>query len=80
MLVKIMDEGYILSNKFRRTIFDGLASGETDIEVIAKKHRIICNVAKRIAEDFINGGLLEKKGNRYILTKEGEKLITNIRG
>ncbi len=75
-----MDEGYILSNKFRRTIFDGLASGETDIEVIAKKHRIIRNVAKRIAEDFINGGLLEKKGNRYILTKEGEKIAANIRG
>jgi len=80
MLVKIMDEGYIISNKFRRTIFDGLALGETDIKVIAKKHRIIFNVAKRIAEDFINGGLLEKKGNRYILTKEGEKLAANIRG
>jgi predicted transcriptional regulator len=80
MLVKIMDEGYILSNKFRRTIFDGLASGETDIEIIAKKHRIIRTVAKRIAEDFINGGLLEKKGNKYVLTKEGEKLAANIRG
>ena len=75
-----MDEGYIISNKFRRTIFDGLASGETDIELIAKKHRIIVNVAKRIAEDFISGGILEKKGNRYILTKEGEKLATVIRG
>ena len=75
-----MDEGYILSNKFRRTIFDGLASGETDIARIAKKHRIIINVARRIADDFINGGILEKKGNRYVLTKEGEKLATIIRG
>ena len=75
-----MDEGYILSNKFRRAIFDGLASGETDINTIAKKHRIIPNVAHRVADDFINGGILEKKGNRYILTKDGEKLASNIRG
>ena len=75
-----MDEGYILSNKFRRTIFDGLASGETDIERIAKKHRIIRNVAFRVADDFISGGILEKKGNKYILTKEGKKIAENMRG
>jgi len=75
-----MDEGYILSNKFRRTIFDGIVSGETDIDRIAKKHRIIRNIARRVADDFISGGILEKKGNKYILTKEGEKLAENIRG
>lgn len=75
-----MDEGYILSNKFRRTIFDGLASGETDINRIVKKHRIIPNVAKRVIDDFISGGILEKKGNRYHLTEEGEKLASTIRG
>lgn len=75
-----MDEGYILSNKFRRAIFDELASGETDINRIAKKHHIIINVARRVTDDFINGGILEKKGNKYLLTKEGEKLAANIRG
>jgi len=75
-----MDEGFILSNKFRRAIFDELASGETDIDRIAKKHHIIRNVARRVADDFINGGILEKKGNKYLLTKEGEKLAVNIRG
>ena len=75
-----MDEGYILSNKFRRTIFDGLMSGETDIIRIAKKNRIIPNIAKRVADDFINGGILEKKGSKYILTKEGRKLAETIRG
>ena len=75
-----MDEGFILSNKFRRAIFDGLASGETDIERIAKKYRIIRSVAIRVADDFISGGILEKKGNRYTLTKEGEKIAANIRG
>jgi len=73
-----MDEGFILSNKFRRVIFDGFASGETNIYRIAKKHRIILNVASRVADDFIKGGILEKKGNRYVLTEEGEKLALKI--
>ena len=72
-----MDEGYILSNKFRRAIFDGLASGENDLDLIAKKHRIILNVAKRIVDDFITGGILEKKGKKYILTEEGKKISKN---
>ncbi len=75
-----MEEGYILSNKFRRAIFEGLASGETDLDLIAKKHRIILNVAKRIVDDFITGGILEKKGKKYILTEEGKKLAKIIRG
>ena len=75
-----MDEGYIISNKFRRAIFDGFASGETNLNIITKKHRIIVNVAKKIVDDFIRGGVLEKKGNRYILTKEGERLAKIIRG
>jgi len=75
-----MDEGFILSNKYRRAIFDELASGEKDINRIAKKHHIILNVANRVADDFVKGGILEKKGNRYNLTEDGEKLAVTIRG
>jgi len=75
-----MDEGYILSNKFRMAIFDEIASGETNIVRIAKKHHIVLLVARKVVDDFINGGILEKKGEKYILTKEGEKLANNIRG
>jgi predicted transcriptional regulator len=74
-----MDEGFILSNKFRMAIFDEIASGETNIERIAKKHHIVLFVAKKVVNDFISGGILEKKGNKYILTREGEKLATSIR-
>ena len=74
-----MDEGFILSNKFRVAIFDEIASGETNIERIAKKHHIVLLVAKKVVNDFISGGILEKKGNKYILTNEGEKLATSIR-
>jgi len=75
-----MDEGYIISNKFRRAIFDGFASGQTNLNIITKKHRIIVNVGKKIVDDFIRGGVLEKKGNGYILTKEGKRLAKIIRG
>jgi len=75
-----MDEGFILSNKYRRAIFDELAAGEIDIERIAKKHHIILSVARKVVNDFIDGGILEKKGNKYFFTKEGEKLVANIRG
>jgi hypothetical protein len=74
-----MDEGFILSNKFRRVIFAELMSGETDIEQIAKKHHIIRNVAIRIADDFIREEIVEKKGNSYFLTNDGEKLAANIK-
>jgi predicted transcriptional regulator len=74
-----MDEGFILSNKFRRAVFVELVSGETDIERIAKKHHIIRNVAIRIADDFIREEIIEKKGNRYFLTNDGEKLAANIK-
>jgi len=74
-----MDEGFILSNKFRRAVFAELVSGETDIERIAKRHHIIRNVAMRIADDFIREEIIEKKGNRYFLTNDGEKLAANIK-
>ena len=75
-----MDEGYILSNKFRRAIFDGFIQGQRNIKNIAKKHRIIPSVAIRIADDLVKGGLLKKNGNIYTLTEEGEKLAQSIKG
>jgi len=73
-----IDEGYILSNKYRRAIFEGLASGEKNIYRIAKKHRIIKTVAQRVIDSFIEGGIVEKQGNNYVFTKEGEKLVESI--
>lgn len=73
-----MDEGFILSNKYRRAIFNEFASGETNILRIAKKHRIFPTIANRVVDDFIKGGLLEKKGKAYNLTKKGEKLVEII--
>ncbi len=73
-----MDEGFILANKFRRVIFDELVAGETDLVRIAKKNRIIPRVAQRIIDEFIAGGIVEKKGNRFVFTDEGKKLVQTI--
>jgi predicted transcriptional regulator len=73
-----MDEGFILANKFRRVIFDELVAGETDIKRIAKKNRLIPRVAQRVIDEFVTGGIVEKKGNRYVFTDEGNKLVDSI--
>ena len=73
-----MDEGFILANKFRRVIFDELVAGETDIRRITKKNRLIPRVAQRIIDEFIAGGVVEKKGNTYVFTDEGKKLVDSI--
>ncbi len=73
-----MDEGFILSNKYRRAIFDEFAAGEVNIRRIAKKHHIIQTVAQRVVDDFIKGDIVEKQGNVYVFTKKGEKLVESI--
>jgi len=73
-----MDEGFILANKFRRVIFDELISGEVDIVQIAKKNHIIPRVAQRIIDEFVTGGIVEKKGKIYVFTDEGKKLVETI--
>jgi len=73
-----MDEGFILSNKYRRVIFDELTSGETNLDRIAKKHHIIRRVVQRVIDEFMNNSIIEKKENTYILTEKGKKIAQNI--
>ena len=73
-----MDEGFILSNKFRKAVFRELAVGETSIQRIAKKHRIVPMIAQRVIKEFINSGIVEQQGTRYVLTTKGQKLKDTI--
>ncbi len=74
-----MDEGFILSNKYRRAIFDEFVAGETNIDQIAKKHHIVRIVAKRVLNDFIEGGIIkEKQNNKYVFTEKGQKLVETM--
>ena len=74
-----MDEGYILSNKFRKAIFQEIVSGENDVKTIAKKHHILPKIAENIIQDLVNSKLLEEKNGKYVLTREGEKIATKLK-
>ena len=74
----MMDEGYILANKFRRAIFDELVAGERDIRHIAKKHRIILRVAQKVMDEFEAGELVTKQGPFYTFTEKGRKLVDTM--
>ena len=73
-----MDEGYILSNKYRRAVFDELIAGEYNIKRIAKKHRMVPKIAIRVMDDFEQGGIVKRNGSRYELTEEGRKLAATL--
>jgi len=78
MLVPVTDEGFIVSHKYRRAIFDELAAGEYNIDRIAKKHHIIGSVARRILNEFQDHDLIELTENGVHLTDKGEKLVQTI--
>lgn len=73
-----MDEGFILSNKYRKQVFIALASGEHDLKWIVKKHRLPLNICRHIVEELRTGGLVAEKNGKYFLTNEGEKIASFI--
>ena len=73
-----MTEGFILSNKYRKVVFAAFTAGETSIDRIAKKHRIIPSIVQRIIQEFLAEGIIEKHGSWYRLTPEGEKLKVSL--
>jgi len=60
-------------------IFDDIASGERDISLISKKNHIPQKVAREVADEMVNLGVLERREGFYYLTKEGEKLAEKLR-
>ena len=75
-----MNEGFILSNKIRKAIFIEIASGEKRIERVAKKQHLIERVAKNVAEELKNHGIIEETEEGYKLTEEGAKLYAKMKG
>lgn len=73
-----MDEGYILANKYRKLIFKALYSGQTNIEFMAKKHRIVKSIVQKVIDDLEKQQLVEKNQNKYILTDKGKKIAETL--
>lgn len=68
-----MDEGFVVSDKTRKIILLEVVSGEEDLDRITKKRHLIPRMAERALSELIEGGYLEKRGGKVILTKMGEK-------
>ncbi len=75
----VSDEGYILSNKFRRAVFDSLISGESRPDRIAKKHRLIKRVVEKVIDDFKANDLIREVNGRIEFTEKGEKIATELK-
>lgn len=69
----VVNDAFVESDKFRRAVFTEIAAGETDIEFIAKKHRLVKPAAERAVNDLVEHGLVEKGDEGYALTAEGER-------
>ncbi|HEC94385.1 MAG TPA: hypothetical protein ENI45_00280 [Thermoplasmatales archaeon] len=74
-----MEEGFILSNKFRRAVFTEIVSGEHDIMMISKKHHIPLPIAQKTVKELLSAGVIKEENNQYLLTREGEKAADRIK-
>jgi predicted transcriptional regulator len=72
-------EGFIISNKIRKAVFNEIASGEHSIDKIAKKHHLLPKLVDRAVAEITEGKLIEKHKEVYILTDHGKKILTKIR-
>lgn len=74
-----MEEGFVLSNKFRKVIIDELAIGDADAETISKKHHIPISAIEKAINDLKKIGLVKENKDRYSLTKQGRKVVEKLR-
>lgn len=72
-------EGFIVSDKNRKAVFQELASGESDPERIAKKHHLIGRVVERVMGEFREEGLVEDGEDGVVLTDEGERVAGELK-
>jgi len=75
----IMEEGFVLSNKFRKVVFNELVVSDANARDISKKHHIPLSAVERAIKDLEGAGLIKEDKERYTLTKEGEKLAEKLK-
>ncbi len=75
-----IDEGFILSNKFRKAILIELASGEKKTKRIAKKHHLIERMVERAMKELEEEKLVKEENGNYFLTDRGKKVLADLKG
>lgn len=77
-----MNEGFVVSDKNRRAVFVEVWSGETDIDRIVKKHRLIPQAATRALKELEEQGIVARshhKDGGVHLSEEGKRLAADLK-
>ena len=74
-----IDEGFILSNKFRKAILIELASREKKIKRIAKKHHLIERMVERAMKELEEEKIAREENGNYFLTDRGKKVLADLK-
>jgi predicted transcriptional regulator len=74
------EEGFILSNKFRKAVFLEVASGARRINEIAKKHHLFPKMVENAVADLKENGIIKEGGEGLELTDMGKKIFSKLRG
>jgi len=73
------EEGFILSNKFRKAVFLEVAAGGKYVNEIAKKHHLFPKMVENAVADLKGNGIIKDDGGLE-LTDTGKKIFTKLKG
>jgi len=73
------EEGFILSNKFRKAVFLEVASGARRINEIAKKHHLFPKMVENAVADLKENGIIADGSDGLELTDMGKKIFTRLK-
>ena len=75
-----MSAGFVVSDKVRRAIFIELMAGESEIERIVKKHRLLKGPAERAMAGLAEHDLVARVGKEgWKLTSSGEDTAAELK-
>lgn len=74
-----MNQGFVVSDKTRHTVFSAVANGETDVATIAKRHRMIARAVERAARELGEAGLIVQGASGWRVTPAGEEIVRDLK-
>ena len=74
------EEGFILSNKHRKAVFQEIAAGESSAKTIAKKHHLHQTMVENAVNDLQEIGLVTGDDTTLALSEQGVKVFADLKG
>ena len=75
----VKEEGFILSNKHPKAVFQEIAAGESSTKTIAKKHRLHHTMVENAVHDLQEVGLVTGNDNDLTLSEAGVKVFADLK-